>query len=55
LRRAIPLNLAVSFVAVVVAAPSRWWLAGLAPPLDAVPVAVAMVAGGMIGAGFGAR
>ena len=55
LRRAIPLNLAVSFVAVIVAAPSRWWLAGQAPPLDAVPVAVAMVAGGMIGAGLGAR
>jgi len=55
LRRAIPLNLAVSFVAVIVAAPSRWWLAGEAPPLDAVPVAVGMAAGGMIGAGFGAR
>jgi uncharacterized membrane protein YfcA len=54
LRRAIPLNLAVSFVAVVVAAPSRWWLAGEAPPLDAAPVAVAMIAGGMIGAGLGA-
>ena len=55
LRRAIPLNLAVSFVAVTVAAPSRWWLAGQAPPLDALPVAVAMVAGGMVGAGLGAR
>ena len=30
-------------------------VAGQAPPLDAVPVAVAMVAGGVIGAGFGAR
>ena len=55
LRRAIPLNLAVSFVAVIVAAPSRWGLAGQAPALDAVPVAVAMVAGGMIGAGLSAR
>ena len=55
LRRAIPLNLAVSFVAVVVAAPSRWWLAGQAPPLDAAPVAMAMIAGGMSGAGVGAR
>ena len=55
LRRAIPLNLAVSFVAVVVAAPSRWWLAGQAPPLDAVPVALAMIAGGMVGAGLGSR
>lgn len=55
LRRAIPLNLAVSFVAVVVAAPSRWWLAGQAPPLDAMPVGVAMIAGGMVGAGLGAR
>jgi uncharacterized protein len=55
LRRAIPLNLAVSFVAVIVAAPSRWWLAGQAPPPDAVPVAVAMIVGGMVSAGFGAR
>lgn len=55
LRRAIPLNLAVSFVAVMVAAPSRWWLAGQAPPPDAAPVAVAMIVGGMVGAGLGAR
>jgi uncharacterized membrane protein YfcA len=55
LRGAIPLNLAVSFVAVAVAAPSRWWLAGQAPPLDAAPVAVAMIAGGMAGAALGAR
>jgi uncharacterized protein len=55
LRRAIALNLAVSFVAVSVAAPSRWWLAGQAPPLDTVPVAAAMIAGGMIGAGLGGR
>jgi uncharacterized membrane protein YfcA len=55
LRRAIPVNLAVSLVAVLVAAPSRWWLAGQAPPLDAAPVAVAMIGGGMVGAGLGGR
>ena len=42
-------------VAVVVAAPSRWWLAGQAPPFDAVPVALAMIAGGIVGAGLGVR
>lgn len=55
LRQAIPLNLAISFVAVVIAAPSRWLLAGQAPMLTAVPVAVAMMAGGMIGAAVGSR
>jgi uncharacterized protein len=55
LRQAIPLNLAVSFVAVVIAAPSRWLLGGQAPLLSAVPVAVAMMVGGMIGAAIGSR
>lgn len=55
LRSAIPLNLAISFVAVVIAAPSRWLLAGQAPLPSAVPVAVAMMAGAMIGAAIGAR
>ena len=55
LRLAIPLNLAISFVAVVIAAPSRWLLAGQAPLPSAVPVAVAMMAGAMIGAAIGAR
>jgi uncharacterized membrane protein YfcA len=55
LRTAIPLNLAISFVTVVIAAPSRWLLAGQAPLLTAVPVAVAMMAGGMLGAALGAR
>ena len=55
LRRAIPLNLAISFVAVVIAAPSRWLLAGQAPPLSAAPVALAMIVGGMTGAWLGAR
>ena len=55
LRRAIPLNLAVSFVTVLVAAPSRWWLANQPPPADATPVALAMIVGGMIGAGLSAR
>ena len=54
LRRAIPLNLAVSFVAVAVAAPVRW-LGGQAPPSDAWPIAIAMTVAGMVGAGFGAR
>ena len=55
LRRAIPLNLAISFVAVVVAACSRWLLAGQAPLASAAPVAVAMMVGGMLGAAVGSR
>ncbi len=55
LRQAIPLNLAISLVAVVIAAPSRWLLAGQAPMLSAAPVAVAMMVGGMIGAAVGSR
>lgn len=55
LRQAIPLNLAISFVAVVIAAPSRWLLAGQAPIPSAAPVALAMMAGGMIGAAIGSR
>jgi uncharacterized protein len=55
LREAIPLNLAISFVAVAVAAPARWWLAGQAPGVSVAPVAVAMILGGMIGAAVGAR
>jgi uncharacterized protein len=49
------LNLAISFVAVVIAALSRWLLAGQAPLPSAVPVAVAMMVGGMIGAAVGSR
>jgi uncharacterized membrane protein YfcA len=55
LRQAIPLNLAISFVAVVIAALSRWLLAGQAPLPSGVPVAVAMMVGGMIGAAVGSR
>jgi uncharacterized protein len=55
LRYAIPLNLAISFVAVMVAALSRWLLAGQAPIASAVPVAVAMMIGGMVGAAVGSR
>lgn len=55
LRQAIPLNLAISFVAVVVAVLSRWLLAGQAPLSRAVPVAVAMMIGGMIGAAVGSH
>lgn len=55
LRHAIPLNLAISFVSVVVAALSRWLLAGQSPLSSAVPAAVAMMAGGTIGAAVGSR
>lgn len=55
LRSAIPLNLAISFLAVVVAAASRWLLAGQAPLPGGAPVAVAMMLGGMLGAALGAR
>jgi uncharacterized membrane protein YfcA len=55
LRQAIPLNLAISFVAVVIAALSRWLLAGQSPLPSAVPVAVARMVGGMIGAAAGSR
>lgn len=54
-RQAVPLNLAISFLAVVIAAPSRWLLAGQTPILSAVPIAVAMMIGGMIGAAIGTR
>jgi uncharacterized membrane protein YfcA len=39
----------------VIAALSRWFLAGQAPLLSAVPVAVLMMVGGMIGAAVGSR
>jgi uncharacterized membrane protein YfcA len=55
LRRAIPLNLAISFVAVVIAALSRWHLAGQAPLPSAAPVAITMMVGGMLGAAIGSR
>lgn len=55
LRRAIPLNLAISFVAVLVAALSRWALAGQAPLPSAVPVALAMMVGGVVGAAIGSH
>jgi uncharacterized membrane protein YfcA len=55
LRRAIPLNLAISFLAVLVAAIVRWRLAGQPPLASAAPVAVGMMVGGMAGAALGAR
>jgi uncharacterized membrane protein YfcA len=55
LRQAIPVNLAISFVAVVIAMLSRWGLAGQTPLPSALPVAIAMMVGGMIGAAVGAR
>lgn len=53
LRQAIPLNLAISFLAVVVAAFSRWLLADQAPLPSALSVAVAMMVGGVVGAAVG--
>lgn len=55
LRRAISLNLAISFVAVLVGVAARWWLGGQAPLWSAAPIAVAMMAGGMLGAAIGSR
>lgn len=55
LRRAVSLNLAISFVAVVVAAVARWALAKQAPMASMAAVAVCMMLGGMIGAALGAR
>ena len=49
------MNLAISFLAVVVAAFSRWLLADQAPLPSALAVAVAMMAGGMVGAAIGSR
>lgn len=53
LRPAISLNLGISFVAVLVGAAARWWLGGQAPLWSAAPIAVAMMAGGMLGAAVG--
>src|SRR4029453_6666659 len=55
LRRAIPLNLAISFIAVLIAALSRWALAGQAPLPSAIPVALAMMVGGVVGAAIGSH
>ena len=55
LRRAISLNLAISFVAVLVGAAARWGLGGQAPLWSAAPIAVAMMVGGMLGAAVGSR
>ena len=55
LRRAVSLNLAISFVAVVVAAIVRWAVAGQAPLAGTGIVAICMMVGGMIGAAVGSR
>ena len=55
LRRAVPLNLAVSLVAVVVSAGVRWLLANQPPMASAALVAICMASGGMVGATLGAR
>jgi uncharacterized membrane protein YfcA len=54
LRRAVSLNLAISFLAVVVAAVSRWALAKQAPLASVALVAGCMMVGGMIGAALSA-
>ena len=55
LRRAVPINLAVSFVAVIVAAVVRWSFAKQAPIPGTALVIACMMAGGMLGAALGAR
>lgn len=55
LRRAVSLNLAISVVAVVVAAIARWAFAGQAPMAGTATVAVCMMVGGMAGAALGAQ
>jgi uncharacterized membrane protein YfcA len=54
LRRAVALNLAISFVAVVVAA-ARWALAKQAPIASVAAVTVCTMPGVMAGAALGAR
>ena len=55
LRRAVPLNLAVSFVAVIVAAAVRWGLAKQPPMPSTLLVVFLMMTGGMLGAAVGVR
>jgi uncharacterized protein len=56
LRRAVSLNLAISFVAVVVVAlVARWALAKQVPMASVAAVAICMMLGGMAGATLGAR
>jgi uncharacterized protein len=55
LRRAVSLNLAISFVAVVVALVARWALAKQVPMASVAAVAICMMLGGMAGATLGAR
>ena len=55
LLRAISLNLAVSLLTVLVSAATRLFLAQQGPDLAAVPVALAMMVGGMGGAALAAR
>ena len=55
LLRAISLNLAVSLVTVLVSAATRLLLVGQGPDLTIVPLAIAMMFGGMAGAVLAAR
>ena len=53
LRRAVPLNLLISFLAVLVAALVRWAIAGQAPVRGTWLAVVCMMTGGMMGAAGG--
>jgi len=55
LRRAISLNLAVSLVTVLAAAGSRLFIARQVPDVSVLPIGVAMMLGGMLGAAIGSR
>ena len=55
LRRAISLNLAISFVAVLVAAAARWSLGSQPPSWNAGFIVLAMMVGGVVGAAVGSR
>ena len=54
-RRAISLNLAVSLITVLAAASSRVFIARQIPDASVLPIGVAMMLGGMLGAAIGSR
>ena len=53
--RAISLNLAVSLITVLAAASSRVFIARQIPDASVLPIGVAMMLGGMLGAAIGSR
>ena len=55
IRRAISLNLAVSLITVLAAASSRVFIARQIPDASVLPIGVAMMLGGMLGAAIGSR